>query len=118
MKRLCSLCIFTLVTASLLAGCLPEEPYEACRFKADQKTDCDSSSGDETKNNCVVKDHPQCTAGICISFRNSSPFCTEECVTDADCPDDGVCESFAISCTDPANPDTCQHYCVKGSLVE
>jgi len=111
------LCIFTLTAATLLAGCLPEESYESCRFQADQAKLCEESAGEETSNNCLVEDHPQCPDGICISYLSSDPFCTSECVVDDDCPGDGVCKQWA-KCTGDPGALVCKHYCIKGSIAK
>jgi hypothetical protein len=118
MKRLIQILLPAAVAATvLLPGCLPEESYESCKFQADQAQACSAAVGDEAKNNCVVTEHPQCSEGVCISYRNSSPFCTMECVDDSDCPSGGRCLDFAMKCTKPEDPSTCLHLCVKNSLI-
>lgn len=107
-----------LVSLLLAWACLPDEEYASCEFPAEQEQLCETTTSEEAANNCLVKDHPQCPDGYCISYRNSAPFCSGECVDDSDCPSGGSCKDWALFCKDPMDPKTCLHLCVKNSLLE
>jgi len=117
-----SLVVLAMVAStSMLTGCLDEEDYMACSFAVDYNTECNTQEGDEGDEttqgiNCVITQHPQCDDGICVRYQGSTPFCSMACVTTDDCPGDGVCEEFAKGCDE--NGENCNHYCVKGKLIQ
>lgn len=50
---------------------------------------------------CVVDPHPQCPTDVCLAWSGSSPFCTEECGSDADCPTGSSCLGSGVDLEDP-----------------
>jgi hypothetical protein len=115
------LVVLAMVASSLLLnGCLDEEDYMACSFAVDYNTECNTQETTEGETqqgiNCVITQHPQCDDGICVRYQGSNAFCSMACVTTDDCPGNGICEEFAKGCDE--NGENCNHYCVKGNLID
>lgn len=101
-----------LMLAALVPGCESKEPFEACEMSEKMKNDCDFDSlvqhCEELETtcyaSCMVADHPQCLDGPCMIYQfrllgsadtyKSTPFCSEECTTDEDCPGGSKCLPF------------------------
>ena len=113
--RLAALALFTL--AVCLSGCMPSEDYESCGFFTDLEEKCEEGTSDGSANNCVILEHPQCPNDYCVSYRASKPFCSAECLKDADCPSGGSCVEFAINCGTEEG-DSCLKLCVKNSALK
>ncbi len=76
------------------SGCADETLFLACPFDKTVNENC--AQGDGSANfTCVVTDHPQCPEDICLSWKNSEPFCSRPCTVGGhECPDDSKCATF------------------------
>ncbi|MBP47456.1 MAG: hypothetical protein CMH53_05915 [Myxococcales bacterium] len=86
-------------------GCETQSPYAACELDEEvtKKGICTGEGTAATgTTSCVVRQHPHCVASICLSHFGSTPFCSETCATDLDCPESGFCWNFSDD----------QRYCV------
>lgn len=111
MTRLCRLLLLLTVLACglvALGGCeddfgtrctLPAKVQDACRGQGS------SSSGMQSRVNCVMDENLDCSSRLCVVFQDSDPFCSVSCTTQADCPGDSRCEPFSIT-------DDSDLYCV------
>lgn len=95
-----------------------EEFRSACSATAPAE---DETSGDESgeiqkesKASCAVKQFAGCSTRVCLVYRGSSAFCSEQCTGDGDCEGDAVCRP--IIGDDPPTPELCRGvecYCVR-----
>ena len=96
-----------------------EEFRSACKppdVAEDPNDNGSTGGGVETKvkSSCAVKKFAGCSTRICLVYRDSSPFCSEQCVGDSDCEGDAVCRPLIGD--DPPSAELCRGiecYCVR-----
>lgn len=71
---------------------------------------------------CAIKNYAGCATRICLVYRDSSPFCSEQCTTDSDCPGSALCRPVLgddpTLCSNADDPFSSECYCVKESMTE
>lgn len=99
---------FALLAFSTL-GCAEEEEFAACPF--DQTITQNCAKGDGTASfTCVVEAHPQCPDSICLSWKNSEPFCTKPCTPGGlECPSGSKCATY--------NETNAKFFCVQDHIL-
>jgi hypothetical protein len=84
-----------LLLAVSLVGCTDEELFGACPFDNTILQNCDAGDGTGARFTCVVEAHPQCAEDICLSWKNSAPFCTRRCTPGGgECPASSKCATY------------------------
>lgn len=78
------------------AGC-NDDLYASCQ--PDEELGCDK--GDSYS--CIAKPDFQCSTRVCAKYKDSQPFCTQQCSSDGDCAG-GACKNFVLG--------TDEKYCV------
>lgn len=99
----------------VLGACETQAPYAACELDSEvtKKGICASSkTGGDTS--CVVKSHPHCDLGICLSYFSKKPFCSIPCVKDSDpvCGSDAFCWSYKEETDGSGKVISDERYCV------
>lgn len=93
----------------LLAGCA-DDLYASCELDSRSQDpavqQCGANEPGESKS-CVVENQTQCDTRVCGRFNGSTPFCTQRCSSDGDCPA-GLCVEFVFQsgakyCVEEAN---------------
>lgn len=123
MRQLPLICRSTaiLLVAALAAlatqGCETTAPYVSCALDK-EVTDKGICTGTDSNTSCVVRRHPQCDQAVCLSYYSMPAICTQACVTDADCPADGMgtgtCWTFAPA--DTVSGKAAEKYCISATL--
>ena len=77
----------------------------------------------ESYATCAVRNFAGCATRICLVYKGSDAFCTEQCSSDTDCPGDAVClpligdvDQMSSPCT-PTEAFTPECYCVRSGAV-
>jgi len=95
---LCALGFGAASVGVFAAGCDSEPLFIDCLFDAEvsKAKICSGTGGGAGNTSCVVTEHPQCARGICLSYfgKGNGPFCTQICLSNADCPGDAFCWSY------------------------
>ena len=104
---------FLFLATLILTGCEPPISYGACDYDPNINGVCcpvnstchDSQPLEGKKLSCVVDDHPDCAERVCVTYRGSSSFCSQECAQDSDCPNNGCCVPYLVN-------DSNSMYCI------
>lgn len=96
------------LSAVLLTSCV-DDLYSSCVLEPASKDAAVSACGrnDAASKSCVVDLGESCATGTCGRFKGSSPFCTQQCTEDVDCPE-GKCVEFVFQ--------SGEKYCVSSEL--
>ncbi len=92
-----------------LFGCANDELFGDCPFDDTIIENC--NAGDSgAQFTCVVETHPQCAEDVCLSWKNSQPFCTRRCTSGGgECPSGSLCAEY--------NAAQGKYFCVPESLI-
>ena len=91
-----------LIAAVLLAvGCV-DDFGTACDFPVTPEVEAACGPdrdelGNESVATCVDPINADCESRLCIQHEGSSPFCSEVCDTDADCPSESTCQTGTVT---------------------
>jgi hypothetical protein len=92
-----------------------EEFRSACKPpEVGEEQDDNGGVVSQVKSSCAIKKFAGCATRICLVYRDSSPFCSEQCVGDSDCEGDAVCRPLIGD--DPPSAELCRGvecYCVR-----
>ena len=95
------------------AGCA-SDLYAPCNLDTQStnrtQSACATALAEGDEVSCAIENYLQCDTNVCAAYQGSETFCTQACVTDADC-EDGVCRDFNI-----INPGSAR-YCVAPDAV-
>ncbi len=101
-----------------------EEFRQACSTTATEAEGESSGSGTEiemeSKASCAVKNFAGCATRVCLVYRGSDPFCSEPCVTKADCEGSAECRPI-LGDTVTSAENICERtecYCVRKGDVD
>jgi hypothetical protein len=91
-----------------ISGCEPPISYGSCDFDptingvcCPVNSDCHKTLPLEGKKlSCVVDNHPDCAERVCVTYRGSTSFCTQECTQDSECPNQGCCVPYMVADTE------------------
>ena len=86
------------VVICFAVGCESQPPYAACGLDEEvtSKNVCNGGNTNATgTTSCVVTRHPHCAQSVCLSYFSTTPVCTHECDSDADCEQGGFCWTFS-----------------------
>jgi len=87
--------------AALSIGCVDDfgtacdfpsspEVQEACGPDRDEL-------GNESVATCIDPINADCESRLCVAHEGSTPFCSEECASDGDCPSGATCETEHVT---------------------
>ena len=96
----------------LASACTYDDTFSTCPMSKAVLAACASGGGSELS--CVVRDHPQCSENVCLSWKGGESRCTKTCKPEAsDCPSGSKCLAYA----EFQDPAAGEYFCVQDELV-
>lgn len=82
-----------LLGLGLLSSCTYDDTFSACPLS--KKTIETCTSDGSALLSCVVRDHPQCSEDVCLSWKGGESRCTRSCDPALkDCPEGSTCAAY------------------------
>ncbi len=99
----------------VLAGCTFDDTFSSCPFSSAMRETC---GADEAADySCVVRNHPQCSQDICLSWKGGESVCTLTCSPGAagSCPSGSTCTAYSGAAVAEAGAE---YFCVQNADLE
>ena len=103
--------LFVVLSLGLLGSCNYDDTFSTCPLSKATRAACESSGGSQLS--CVVREHPQCSQDICLSWKGGEAHCTLPCTEKGlECPSGSTCVPY----TEGAEVQT-EFFCVENQFL-
>lgn len=104
----------TVVLGVSATGCTYDDTFSACPFSTRMKEECAGEDG--AAFSCVVREHPQCSQDVCLSWKGGEARCTLTCTPDGgQCPGGSTCTAYVAGHSSTAGAE---HFCVQDEFLD